>query len=978
MAAVSAADFFVAQQIFVASTQNAAQGLDALGAPRQLPGQILPRWPTPLMPSENEFSAVLLSVFFFLLDFDRLRAHIAPSALSSDANVRAELWNRVAKSVPAQLRPLFDDWLTQLRAEQPTEYDKIAKSAAEARSASTPDLCRLLLHDFYKAPAVKLALFQPHFTPGALFRTHAEAAAVANWFNKLDDSCASIGELAQLYTSRLTAAAKSSRRPAVDELTALINTDLAAHTDALWRKLLTTVRELESTSMLELPALVSAAPAAPAPPSINAWAPTPPPTSSRSSSSPSSKRPPCNFCDTRHFWRDCTVVARLQGVYAATHPTMPTAGRCLVCRGDHLLSACPEEIVRRAVNKRSDHHDYPSFIPHRKPSPVGPTDTKLSDTKLSNDTKLSDTLSISSDFLPKTPANPLISSVNVDGNTVEYRPLLTTGRVGSRSFDVTIDTGANASAIDRRFIQECGLRMNAYRSTLNGPAETKFESAGRVSFDLTIGSTTLQIRDVFVVDGLEPQHKLILGTPHLWGNLDRQLEIRPHNDSNSVLIRFDKGGEFSTARFTTRSRLTPLSSSMPTSDGATPRVVTINAVQSNGRTDDLTVERLVMQTFVGDVPTIAILTGRGLFDDESIDQLNFDDEALRYGLRSYSFNNVQSLEDAMHSIADTIGSDTSSSLNISALRTPDLTANEPIGVRENGPRTTTAPTMPILPDFCDVHVSPATSDELLRRSAAVLAEHAHLFGGSRRPGTHQSPPMSKCDPFSLTLIPNADLTRLRAREGRFGPEQEAAIRAQIEAWLPDIIEPSNAVFSSRPLAVRKKDGSWRICVDYRGVNKMTLGHQYPLPRVEEVLSKLAKIGVRFSSFDGWSMFQSLPIADELTKDLSSFKACGRLWRFLRCPFGWQSLPSHLQRFMDTAFSNDSRFVPYADDLSIAHPVDTDEALVGDLGEVLRRANVNGITFRADKAHLFYYSLDALGHRVSAGFINPPHDRIMPY
>lgn len=105
------------------------------------------------------------------------------------------------------------------------------------------------------------------------------------------------------------------------------------------------------------------------------------------------------------------------------------------------------------------------------------TDTKLSDTKLPdklsndtklpNNTKLPDTLSTSV-FLPKQSADPLISSVNVDGNTVDYRPLLTKGCVGSHSFDVIIDTGANASAIDHAFAQKCGLRVDASRSVLNG------------------------------------------------------------------------------------------------------------------------------------------------------------------------------------------------------------------------------------------------------------------------------------------------------------------------------------------------------------------------------------------------------------------------------------------------------------------------------------------------------------------------------
>lgn len=76
--------------------------------------------------------------------------------------------------------------------------------------------------------------------------------------------------------------------------------------------------------------------------------------------------------------------------------------------------------------------------------------------------------------------------------------------------------------------------------------------------------------------------------------------------------------------------------------------------------------------------------------------------------------------------------------------------------------------------------------------------------------------------------------------------------------------------------MRKKDGSWRICVDYRRVNAATLLNQYPLARIDDVFARMARLGVRFGS-----MFQSLLIADELTKDLSSFKACGRWYEHFR-------------------------------------------------------------------------------------------------
>ena len=68
---------------------------------------------------------------------------------------------------------------------------------------------------------------------------------------------------------------------------------------------------------------------------------------------------------------------------------------------------------------------------------------------------------------------------------------------------------------------------------------------------------------------------------------------------------------------------------------------------------------------------------------------------------------------------------------------------------------------------------------------------------------------------------------------RLGPEKEAEVQRQVEGLLKrGLIEPAGGAWSSPVVLVRKKDGSWRFCVDYRRVNAITQYDAYPLPRID--------------------------------------------------------------------------------------------------------------------------------------------------
>lgn len=133
----------------------------------------------------------------------------------------------------------------------------------------------------------------------------------------------------------------------------------------------------------------------------------------------------------------------------------------------------------------------------------------------------------------------------------------------------------------------------------------------------------------------------------------------------------------------------------------------------------------------------------------------------------------------------------------------------------------------------------------------------------------------------------------------------------------DLIEPAMSNYNSPIILVPKKGNTkWRLCIDYRRLNKKLIADKFPLPRIDEILENLGKAKF-FSVLDLYSGFHQIPLNID-SRDYTAFSTENGSYRWKVLPFGLNIAPNSFSRMMNIAFSGlpASQCFIYIDDIIV--------------------------------------------------------------
>jgi exodeoxyribonuclease III len=266
------------------------------------------------------------------------------------------------------------------------------------------------------------------------------------------------------------------------------------------------------------------------------------------------------------------------------------------------------------------------------------------------------------------------------------------------------------------------------------------------------------------------------------------------------------------------------------------------------------------------------------------------------------------------------------------------------------------------------------SEEEVKKLMKVIWEYRDLLSDGKLDfGTDDNPKHSTVCKI-ITTVPDP---QIQSTNRSMAPGDRELHKKQIEDRLKEgVIEPSCAPWSSNSLLV-KKDGKVRMVIDYRALNKLTVRDAYPMPKIQDIMDCL-KGSKWFTGIDCVQAFHQIPMADERSKDLTTFRGpSGGLFRYRYMPMGLVNAMAVWSRFIDTAMEKHQHqcVLCYADDCLIFTKSDSVDDHIADIRKVFEQLRKYGVKVKASKVLLGRKQMPFLGIIITQDGMIPNPDKV---
>ncbi|GAU43227.1 hypothetical protein TSUD_241170 [Trifolium subterraneum] len=219
--------------------------------------------------------------------------------------------------------------------------------------------------------------------------------------------------------------------------------------------------------------------------------------------------------------------------------------------------------------------------------------------------------------------------------------------------------------------------------------------------------------------------------------------------------------------------------------------------------------------------------------------------------------------------------------------------------------------------------------------------------------------------FSIDLVPGT--SPISMAPYRMSASELNELKKELEKLLEKkFIRPSVSPWGAPVLLVKKKEGSMRLCIDYRQLNKATIKNKYPLPRIDDLMDQLVGACV-FSKIDLRSGYHQIRVKTEDVPK-TAFRTRYGHYEYIVMPFGVTNAPGVFMEYMNMIFHSflDKFVVVFIDDILVYSK--SEEKHKEHLGIVLQVLKEKKLYAKLSKCEFWLKEVSFLGHVISSGGI----------